>query len=432
MKILLIKPSYFKPNGKLYKIKRIIRPELTLSLLAALTPPDIEVEINDETIEDIDFNTDAELIGITSLTRNIKRAYQIAEEFRRKEKTVVMGGMHVTFMPDEASNHCNTVVIGEAEDKWSELISDYRKGKLNKFYKNTNLHSLDDIPSPRFDLLNLKKYKIKIIPVQATRGCKHGCEFCSVTQFFNGRIRSRPIKDVLRDIQLAQKMGSKWIFFVDENIIADREYAKELFRSLIPLNIKWMGQSTIQIADDPELLDLAANSGCTFLEIGFESINVKNLKNCGKRVDHINEYVEGIKMLRQKKFIIGASLIFGFDSDDINIFYETLNFLEANKIPIFDSYILTPGPGTKLFERFEKEGRITHSDWQKYNGKEIVFKPNLMTSEELRFNFWKMAKTFYSLKNIFRRIFQVPLRNLIIIFYLNIKNWVNLGIKRTI
>lgn len=419
------------PNGKIYKAQGIIRPELTLPLLAALTPPGIEVKINDETFEDIDFETDADLIAITSMTRNINVAYKIADEFKKKKKTVVMGGVHVSFMPEEAIGHCDSVVIGEVEGQWVELITDYRKGRLKKFYRSSHLHNLKGIPSPRFDLIDTKKYKIKLLPVQAARGCLYNCEFCTVTRFFKGKVRTRPIEDVLNDVRFARKSGAKWIFFVDENIIADRDYAKKLFDSLKSLHIKWMGQSTIQITDDPELLKLAIDSGCIFLEIGFESINIDNLKNLGKRINHIDKYARGIELLSKNKIIIGASFILGFDNDGIEVFQETLDFLKDQKISIFDPYILTPSPGTRLLNRLKKEGRITHKDWQMYGGKDLVFKPKLMTSDELRFHFWMMVKTFYSLPNIFRRIFHTPFRNMKIVIYTNMKNWLNLRFQKS-
>ena len=426
MKLLLIKPSYFENNGKLFKTKKGSRIELTLPLLAALTPSDVEVKILDETIDDIDFNADVDLIGITSMTRNINRAYQIADEFKSRGKTVIMGGIHVTFCPKEASKHCNAVVIGEAESVLCELLSDFKKGKLKTYYENKMLPDLKNIPSPRFDLLNLKKYLIKVFPVQATRGCYFECEFCAVSQFFKGKVRSRPIESVLRDINSIKKLGGKRILFVDENIIADHSYAKELFRALIPLNINWMGQTTIHITGDSELLDLASKSGCFFLEIGFETINEDNLRNLVKSKGDINEYVNAIKILRKKKIIIGASMIFGFDYDNDNIFEKTLRFLQTNKIPIFDSYILTPGPGTELLNRLEKEMRITSKDWSRYNGKEIVFKPKQITSKELKLNFWKTARKFYSLTNLCTKVLQTPLQNLLLVLFINIRNWLDL------
>jgi radical SAM superfamily enzyme YgiQ (UPF0313 family) len=430
MKILFVKPSYLMPNGKIHKAKALIRPELTLPLLAALTPPDIEVKINDETVEEIDFDTDADLIAITSMTRNIDVAYRIADEFRTKNKTVVMGGIHVSFLPEEAIRHCDAVVIGEAEGQWGGLITDYRKGRLKKLYRSARLNDLKGIPSPRFDLIDTKKFKIKMLPIQATRGCPHNCEFCTVTRFFKGKVRARPIEDVLNDVRAAKKSGAKWIFFVDENIVADRDYAKKLFESLKPLHIEWMGQSPIQIAGNPELLKLAVESGCVFLEIGFESIKIENLKHSGKRIGHIDEYTKGIGLLSKNKIIIGASFILGFDNDGVEVFDDTIGFLRDHKLPIFDPYILTPSPGTRLLERLNRERRITHRDWRMYGGKDIVFKPKLMTPDELNFRFWKMVKAFYSLPNIFRRLFHTSFRNMKIVFYVNMKSWLNLRFEK--
>jgi radical SAM superfamily enzyme YgiQ (UPF0313 family) len=423
MKLLLVKPSYYRSDGKLYKTRKAKRRELTLPLLAALTPGYVDVKIADETLEDICFDTDCDLVGISSLTRNISRAYEIADQFRRRKKTVIMGGVHVTFRPNEAISHSDAVVVGEAEGVWKNVITEFQDGTLKRFYLNEALPSLEDIPSPRFDLLDSRKYRTNIFPVQATRGCPYRCEFCSVTQLYRRKVRTRPIVDVIRDVQLARASGAKWIFFVDENIIADPHYAKGLFQALIPLRIKWIAQSTIHIAFDSDLLDLAVKSGCFLLEIGLESVDTNNLGDVGKRVDSIEDYVRGIKMLQGKRIILGASMIFGFDNDRAEIFEKTYFFLQRNRVPIFDSYILTPAPGTELLGRLEKEKRVFCRDWGKYSGTEVVFFPKNMVPSYLQLKYGEIEKRFYSLKNIAKRLVQTPLRNLTVVAYVNLDRW---------
>ena len=428
MKILLVKPSYYGRDGRLVKLRKGKRIELTLPLLAALTPRNIEIEIIDETIQNVPFHTESDLIGITSLTRNAFRAYELADQFRQLGKKVVLGGIHATFLPDEALAHSDAVVLGEAEAVWQHLLNDFEKGNLQKIYSGKSLHNLKGIPPPRFDLLDLKNYRVHIFPVQDTRGCTLHCEFCSVAPFFRNKVLSRPIEDVLRDINSLKALGARRFFFVDENIAVGKKYMKDLLKALIPLKIEWMGQSSIQIVDDSEFMDLAVASGCFLLEIGFESLNPKNLSNCGKRFGSIEKYVRAIQILRANKIIIGASMIFGFDHDDGSIFSDTLNFLNEHDVPIMDSYILTPAPGTPIARSLLAEGRIYCTDWSRYGGEDVVFRPALMSAETLEHEFWSMKKRFYSMGNIVRRLFHVPLERIPVVAYVNLSNLLQLNL----
>lgn len=422
-RVLLVKPSHTTADGRLHRARRLPRPELTLPLLAALTPEAFDVMLVDEALEPVPFGDDFDLVGLTAHTRSAPRAYELADAFRRLGRTVVMGGPHVSFVPEEALEHCDAVLVGEAEGAWAGLLDDFVAGRLARTYGNDRPPDLAGIPSPRFELLDLRRYRTRMFPVQATRGCRHGCEFCSVWPFFAGTVRSRPLADVLRDIEAARRQGATRLFFVDENLIADREYALALFEALRPLRMPWAGQAAVELALDEELLDAAAESGCCFLEIGFESVRVHNLGRSGKRVGSLEDCARGLDSLQRRGIVVGASFIVGFDGDDPQIFDETLRFLDDAGAAILDAYILTPGPGSALAKRLSREGRITVRDWSSYGGEDVVFTPAAMTAAELRRGYWNLRRRFYAPKRILRRLARVPLRQAPTALFLNLNGW---------
>ena len=260
MKLLLIGPSRYDAKGEVLKYKKILFPRLGLLQLAGLTPKDVEVKIIEEFVEDVDFDADYDLIGISAFTSQASRAYKIADEFKKRGKSVIIGGIHASSLPDEAEQYVDSVVIGEAENLWEQVVEDFRAGNLQPRYQSTQHHDLKNLPVPRYDLVNRSKYFVSTMPVQATRGCPFNCDFCSVTRFFGGTYRVRPVDDVIRDIKAS---GTKRLFFVDDNVISNKEYAKELFTKLIPLNIEWVSQCVIDLGRHTELCRLAAASGCS-------------------------------------------------------------------------------------------------------------------------------------------------------------------------
>jgi radical SAM superfamily enzyme YgiQ (UPF0313 family) len=389
-------------------------------VVAALTPPDVGVQIMDEYVVDIDFDTDADLIGITAMTTQAERAYQIADEFRRRGKTVVMGGMHVSALPEEAAKHCDAVVVGEAELLWGRVIKDLQSGCLDRIYQTDQRHNLRGLPLPRLDLLRLDRYRIPMIPVQTSRGCQHRCDFCMVTQFFGGTHRFRPVEEVVREIEIqnAKISGKSIIFFADDNIAANRRHAKELFKALIPLNVHWSCQCTLNVANDPELLELAVESGCTYMFIGIETTNVESLKSVNKDFNRVEKYEQAIETLYRKGICVEASMIVGFDEDKEDIFDDVLAFLTQNKVSLAAVWILTPLPGTPLFKRLETEGRLFHTTWSKYTYISPVFKPKHIDPETLEKGLWHIYDRFYSLRSICGRLLFTP------------KKWVPLAVAR--
>lgn len=411
MKVRLIDPapkdSIMMQTAK--DIKSYWFARLSLTTIAALTPPDIEVAITDENVEPIDFNEDVDLVGLTAMTMHAPRAYEIADRFRARGITVVMGGIHASSLPEEAKEHVDAVVIGEAEDVWGKLLHDFQNGQLNPFYKSDYFCSFKAQPHPRLDLLK-KKHYCTINCVQATRGCPFSCDFCSVAQFFGNTYRYRPVDEVIEEIK---DLPPSYFTFVDDNIMGKPSYAKELFQKLTPLKRKWTSQGSLTMAKDTKLLKMAVESGCYALFVGVESLSQDNLSSMNKAINQVSQYEEAIKKIRDHGIMVIGSFIFGFDHDDEAVFERTVKFCEKNKIELPIFFILTPVPGTRLYQRMEKEGRILHKDWSKYNGSNVVYKPKLL-SEETLFNGYSWAfQEIYSYQSMAKRILLPPHKRVI-------------------
>jgi radical SAM superfamily enzyme YgiQ (UPF0313 family) len=385
-------------------------PVLGVITVAALFPPDWEVKVIDEEMEPVDPRAEADLVGISTLTLDANHAYELADHFRRRRIPVLMGGMHPTAVPEEGLKHADAVLVGEAEEVFDRLLSDYKEGRMKGVYKGEKLPDVSQLPRPRYDLL-LPKHRSILHSVQATRGCPHDCEFCSVTPFFGHQYRLRPVKEVVDDLQASfEKTRSRTVFFVDDNIGGRTNHAKELFRALIPLKIKWGSFASVAMTKDPELMKLASDSGCIELFIGFESLSQSNLDASHKswvRVDKMREY---IRIFHDHGIIVEGAFIFGHDDDRKDIFRRTVDFIQetAIQVPVFG--ILTPYPATRLRARLETEGRLLPeaSDWRLYDGSHVLFKPIHMPPEELEEGFLWARKYCAAPRTIFRIMFRAP------------------------
>ena len=373
--------------------------QLTLHVLAALTPPDVQITAVDEDIADIDFSRDYDLVGITCMTATAPRAYQLADYFRLRGSKVVLGGIHATVLPDEAIQHADAVVIGEAEGKWDRVIEDVRRGTLQRFYRGP-YPDLAQYPLPRRDL-GIDKTIFHALGLETTRGCPYACEFCSVTDYYGRHIRHRPVSMVVEDVK---RSGSKFFMITDDNVTGHPQYSKQLFRALAPLGITWGGQSSIRLAQDRELLKLCKKSGCMALFFGLESISPSGMRQLKKSYKTVKETEEAIKIIQDHGIAFHPSLVFGLDTDTRGCFDETLEFFERNKIPSVTVNILTPYPGTKVYERFKAEGRLISHDWYYYNHKSVVFRPKHMTPEQLQAGFYYFWKEFYSLSGVAKHL----------------------------
>lgn len=388
-------------------------PVLNIITVAALFPPEWEIEVIDEAIGTVNLDTEADLVGISTLTLDVTHAYELANHFRNRNMPVLMGGMHPTAMAEEALQHADAVVIGEAEEIFDRVLSDFKAGRMRGTYRSERLPDLHQLPRPRYDLLR-PKHRSLLHSVQATRGCPHDCEFCSVTPFFGHQYRLRPVKEVIADLETSfTNARSRTVFFVDDNIGGRAEYAKELFRALIPLRIKWGSFASVAMTRDRELMRLASESGCIALFIGFESLSQANLDALHKswvRADQMRAYVD---IFHDHGIIVEGAFIFGHDGDHKDIFRKTVNFIQETgiQVPVFG--LLTPYPATKLRARLEKEGRLLPEarDWRLYDGSHVLFKPIYMTPEELEEGFLWARKYCAAPRTIFGRMFRAPRAN---------------------
>lgn len=399
-KILLIQPTPYDQNGKLVKKKKLYFVGLALPLLAALTPEGYEVELCYETIEDVPFDTDADLIGISSMGHAVMRTIDIAKKFRELGKTVVLGGYMVSLMPEEAKKYGDSVMIGDAEETWAEMINDYSKGKLKKVYqkKLTELKT----PLPKYEML-LNKNIGNFLPVQAGRGCPKTCSFCSVYCLYKGQYLKRDIPEVIRDIKRIKELGFKQFLLLDDNIFSNRNYAIELCSEIKKLKMKWMTQCSIDIARDEELLKIIADSGCYVLSFGLESITKESLKSMNKSWANPDKYAEQIKIIRKYGIDISTEMVVGADGDTLETIRNTAKFISDNHIAVPRFYILTPIPGTKFFDEMKEQDRIYNTDIYSYNACEAVHIPKNMTPEELTKAYWELYNDVYSMKNIIKR-----------------------------
>ncbi len=399
-RLLLVAPS--QRTGK-----RALFPPLSLAVVAGLTPREQwETTIVDEAVEPVDFDAPADLVGITAMTPTAKRAYELAAGFRERGVPVVLGGIHPTALPKEAARHADAVVIGEAEGIWTRVLADARRRRLAPFYRAETRPPLESLPLPRRDLFRPKVY-LTTATVQTSRGCPFSCDFCSVTRFFGRSYRCRPVVDLLRELE---GLGQKIVLFVDDNIFGAPARAKQLFQSLIPLRLNWVGQSSINIAKNAELLKLAAKSGCRGLFVGLESLLPENLRAAGKSLlNRVADYREAIARIQGHGIGVEGAFIFGFDDDDPGIFERTVEFARKVRLAAAQFGILTPFPGTPLRARLERAERIIDRDWGRYTISNVVFRPLKMTAQALQDGFDWAYRSFYGYPSIVSRLLpQLP------------------------
>ncbi len=397
MKILLISPTI---DSEQRFNKELLMPQLALYILEGLTPPEYDVKIIEEETTDINLEEECDLVGISCMTANAPRAYELCQEFKKRGKTVILGGVHPTILPDEAIHHADCVVVGEAEGVWETLLKDLQNNNLKKKYHDPTPDLGKYIPK-NFSKINNKSL-FNIIPIMTTRGCPYNCDFCCVTNLFGKKIRHIPIENVVRDIV---ESGARNFMFLDDNIIGNPIYAKELFRAIKPLKIKWVGQSSVSLlVKDDELMQLAAESGCKALFFGVESVSEEQLQTMHKALKKIEHLESALKKIKKAGILIHASMIFGFDNDTKEIFDETTRFLIKNKVSSVTFNVLTPYPGTKIYEDLKNKNRLITKDWKYYDHTTVVFKPKNMTPYELQIGKIIARKKFYSMPSVWKRL----------------------------
>lgn len=397
---------------------------MALALLASLTPGSFDIKITDELVEDIDFSYEPHLVALSVNTTNSLRAYEVADFFRNKGAKIIMGGIHPSVMPEEALRYADSVVVGEAEGVWPEVIADFQKGKLKDLYNCSEHPDMSDVPEPAWEFLKGNRYFVPRT-FQVSRGCPYGCSFCSSTSFFGMEYRFRPIERVAEEIRRYQK---KFIVFVDDNIAGRPDYSRELFNAFKPLKKRWVAQSSIDIAKDERLLKLAAESGCAGLLIGFESIRYGNKKDIGK-LRSPEEYAEKIRLIHSYGIGVHGSFVFGFDGDTEDVFMDTLNFVRRNRLEVANYCKLTPFPGTVLFDRMSSEGRLLTTDWSRYDRYHLVFKPKNIDIERFYHLADEAYRKTYSPLSILRRTPGV-LKNIPYYYAINLSYWLGSRLRR--
>ena len=435
MKVLLINPNNPLTTISLpdvvqrmtIKRRRAIFLPLNLCVVAACVPGEHEVRIVDECIEEIDYDTPADVVGITAMTCQAPQAYEIARKFRERGARVILGGIHPSAVPEEATRYADAVAVGEAEGTVPQIFEDLAGGELKKVYHAAEYRGTAPIAPARRDLCRREDYLV-YNTVQTTRGCPYKCTFCTTSALYGSRFFRRSVEDVVGEItslaENGEELKGKLVIFADDNVVGNNRWAKELCRALIPLGIKWAGQCSITIARDVELLTLMRKSGCLGMILGLESPVQSNLTEARKSFARAEEYLPLVRRIQAAGISVWGSFLFGFDNDDLKTLRAAVRFARKAKLVMSCYPILTPYPGTPLYDRMRDEGRLLTGDWTRYNGASVVFRPRKLTVEELASSQMAAFAEFYSLPSMFARLGLWPLKKY---------SWLaNLGIWRGI
>lgn len=392
------KIALIMPKGAPYRFSEnnpLTTPDsITMPALASLIPKDLnaKVEIYDETIEKINKELiDADIVAISAITSTIDRAYVYADYFRSKGIPAVIGGIHATLNPDEVLEHADSIICGIAIHNWPLLLKDFEAGQIKKIYKQGDL-DFNNIPFPDRNIYVEKNIdQENINGIQATFGCRNVCEFC-VQPYVSGGSYQRPVEEVVNEIK---GVKAKFLEFYDPNLFQNREYALKLCEAMIPLNKKWGTPATINISNDDELLEIASESGLVAVLVGFESVSQNSLLKINKGFNRVSDFYEAVKKFQNKDIGVYGSFVFGLDSDDKNIFQETLDFLKEVPINMPRFTINTPFPGTPFYKKMKEANRIIEDNWAMYDCSHVVIQPANMTPEELQEGFYRTCNEVY-------------------------------------
>ncbi len=395
--------TLIRPNMGNYRSNDAL-PPLSLAILAARTPPEVAVTFYDDRVETIPEDDTPDLVALSVETFTALRAYEIAAGYRRRGITVVMGGYHPTLMSEEVLAHADAVVIGDAEGCWETLLDDFRHGRLQRRYSGGNDQSLDDYRMDR-SIFKGKKY-VPVELVQYSRGCRFTCEFCSIDAFYQHKVRVRPVESVVEEIMALDR--KKLLFFVDDNLFSSKKELFALLDAIAPLKVRWSCQISIDVAKDEALLDRLRASGCIFVLIGFESLSEENLKQMGKSWNKVSgEYLEIVRKFHRRGMAVYGTFVFGYDHDTPELIEKSLDFALEAKLEIANFNPLTPTPGSALYDRLKKEGRLLKEEWWKdpsYRYGDPILVPKLMTPEVFAKRCFEAKKRFYAWHSIARRL----------------------------
>lgn len=405
-KLLLILAGVIEQSDEHFRLIKYSQfPPLSLMTLAGLTPDAWEVIIRDEHVESSEVDEHVDLVGIQTYISSASRAYELAQRWQQRGAKVVLGGLHPTSMPDEAAEHADAVCLGPAETVWGQILADFENGQLKKFYRGRCEGSAALSPMPRRDLMNRQAYLLRHTMV-TSRGCPHACDFCYKSSFWGPTYyEPRPIAEIERELS---QIDDHLVFFLDDNLLANRRHARALFEVLRGSGIVWQAAASLDVARDPRYLEEAYAAGCRSLFVGFESLSPENMRGNNKLVNVAADYAEACRRFHDAGIMINGSFVFGFDCDGPDVFERTVEFTIENKILTASFHILTPLPATRLFERLEGEGRILHRNWSRYDTYHAVFRPRHMTPEQLEAGYHEARRRFAAWSSIFQRSMGLP------------------------
>lgn len=400
MKVNFILPALEEATGKYWRsIKYSLFPPLGLGLLAGYLAPEDEAQIIDEHVQKSDFNDQPDLVVIEVYVTNANRAYKIAAGYRKRGVFVIMGGLHATAVPTEVSAHCDSIITGPAEEAWPRFLADFKIGSPQKCYRSTT-RDLSIVPPIRRDLIDRSLY---LVPdsIVVSRGCPHSCDFCYKDNFYKGgsSFYTANLQWALNELS---KMPGKHTFFLDDNIFADQKFSMDLFSSMRGMKKVWQGAATIQSLQNIDLLDIAVDSGLRSLFIGFESLSNASLTKHNKHHNDLGLYTSTIKELQDRGIMINASFVFGMEEDDEYVFKRTVEWAVNNGLETATFHILTPYPGTALYQQYKDSNLITSHDWSDYDTRHAVFKHSILSKEQLENGYSQAYQQFYSWRAIWK------------------------------
>jgi radical SAM superfamily enzyme YgiQ (UPF0313 family) len=408
-KVLLIVPTLIRNDGQPVKQKFLMLPGITAAVLGALTPGNWDMEVVFETIEKVPYDSDADLVAISAMGVGLYQGMTIAKEFKARGKKVVVGGLMASLAPEYVLEHgADAVCVGDAEGVWEKILKDFEQGRMQGIYNGQESAALN-WPVPRYDLIARKRIGL-VMPVFAGRGCPHLCEFCSIAAHYGGKYYRRPIEEVIRDIKAVKRLGFKRILLVDDNIAADTAHAVKLFSEIEKLGVQWVSQCALYIANKPEMLEAAVRSGCLTLSFGLETVNQASLDSINKLFVRVEEYEQNLNIIRRAGIDTATEMVLGIDGDDPDIFERSADFINRNRIALPKFYILTPIPGTPLYDQLQKENRILDYDYTHYNASQVVFQPLQMSPEELERGYWHLYEKVFTIPTICKRVLGSPIK----------------------
>lgn len=383
------------------EFKRLMAPSIALLVLAALTPEDIVVYIEDENVNDINYDDSPDLVGITVNIDTTYKAFDISKKYRDKGIPVILGGIYPSVEPEECLKNADSICIGEAEELWNEIINDVKNNTLKKMYYNDQPTNPENIPIPLRKAVKESNYLYTNV-ISTSRGCPFKCDFCyNSCDFTHKNYRNRSIESIIKEIK---GLKNNHIMFIDDNFIGNIEWTREFLHKIKPLKLKWNAAVSTNLYKYTELIDLMKETGCKSLFIGFETINKTSLNNANKHQNNVEQYKILIDELHSRNIMINASIVVGFDEDNTDVFKNTINWLIDNKIETMTAHILTPYPGTGIYKKLNEQERIFDNNLEHYNTSHVVFKPKNMTPDELYKGYLWMYEEFYSYKNIMKRM----------------------------